>query len=131
MLGDKGDTPLLLNKSPATGDVGVIVDHTGDTKRDIQASSNATSLRSAPHSLYRDERWFTGKAPYAGICPGVNDSGIISSLPLPNLATSGQPELLQYFDNTWTDRKSTRLNSSHVAISYAVFCLKKKKVQNI
>src|SRR5439155_26151834 len=27
---------------------------------------------------------------------------------------------------TLTDRKSTRLNSSHVAISYAVFCLKKK-----
>src|SRR5437870_9995375 len=27
------------------------------------------------------------------------------------------------------DRKSTRLNSSHVAISYAVFCLKKKKKQ--
>src|SRR5439155_8505110 len=33
------------------------------------------------------------------------------------------------FIPTWTtpDRKSTRLNSSHVAISYAVFCLKKKK----
>src|SRR5690625_6869928 len=28
---------------------------------------------------------------------------------------------------TILDRKSTRLNSSHVAISYAVFCLKKKK----
>src|SRR5207253_8866109 len=28
------------------------------------------------------------------------------------------------------DRKSTRLNSSHVAISYAVFCLKKKKKQS-
>src|SRR5207302_8733686 len=28
-----------------------------------------------------------------------------------------------------TDRKSTRLNSSHVKISYAVFCLKKKKQQ--
>src|SRR5690625_6736230 len=27
------------------------------------------------------------------------------------------------------DRKSTRLNSSHVAISYAVFCLKKKKTR--
>src|SRR5690348_17674323 len=27
------------------------------------------------------------------------------------------------------DRKSTRLNSSHPSISYAVFCLKKKKVQ--
>src|SRR5690625_6995131 len=29
------------------------------------------------------------------------------------------------------DRKSTRLNSSHVAISYAVFCLKKKKKKRI
>src|SRR5258705_10308492 len=28
------------------------------------------------------------------------------------------------------DRKSTRLNSSHLGISYAVFCLKKKKNQN-
>src|SRR5437868_10294920 len=28
----------------------------------------------------------------------------------------------------WADRKSTRLNSSHVSISYAVFCLKKKKL---
>src|SRR5205814_5220144 len=27
----------------------------------------------------------------------------------------------------WRDRKSTRLNSSHLGISYAVFCLKKKK----
>src|SRR3712207_7640039 len=27
----------------------------------------------------------------------------------------------------WVDRKSTRLNSSHANISYAVFCLKKKK----
>src|SRR6266511_4316612 len=27
----------------------------------------------------------------------------------------------------WRDRKSTRLNSSHVKTSYAVFCLKKKK----
>src|SRR5947207_5735928 len=32
-------------------------------------------------------------------------------------------------DNPWQtrDRKSTRLNSSHTVISYAVFCLKKKK----
>src|SRR3989442_11590171 len=29
------------------------------------------------------------------------------------------------------DRKSTRLNSSHVRISYAVFCLKKKKKNNM
>src|SRR5256885_11118485 len=31
---------------------------------------------------------------------------------------------------TVTDRKSTRLNSSHLVISYAVFCLKKKKHNN-
>src|SRR5690349_23493696 len=34
------------------------------------------------------------------------------------------------FANTTLDRKSTRLNSSHVEISYAVFCLKKKKNNN-
>src|SRR5690349_23306600 len=32
---------------------------------------------------------------------------------------------------TRLDRKSTRLNSSHVEISYAVFCLKKKKQKTI
>src|SRR5258705_12756453 len=32
--------------------------------------------------------------------------------------------------NQDTDRKSTRLNSSHLGISYAVFCLKKKKNTN-
>src|SRR3712207_7380203 len=32
---------------------------------------------------------------------------------------------------TATDRKSTRLNSSHANISYAVFCLKKKKKNTI
>src|SRR5256885_5722922 len=33
-------------------------------------------------------------------------------------------------DLVLTDRKSTRLNSSHLVISYAVFCLKKKKRTN-
>src|SRR6266496_5041435 len=33
-------------------------------------------------------------------------------------------------DDPARDRKSTRLNSSHVEISYAVFCLKKKKKHN-
>src|SRR5690242_20838018 len=31
------------------------------------------------------------------------------------------------FERFYLDRKSTRLNSSHMSISYAVFCLKKKK----
>src|SRR5438034_2404390 len=33
-------------------------------------------------------------------------------------------------DHVGSDRKSTRLNSSHTVISYAVFCLKKKKKEN-
>src|SRR5437870_10862273 len=36
-------------------------------------------------------------------------------------------ERSQQLPGSCRDRKSTRLNSSHVAISYAVFCLKKKK----
>src|SRR2546426_5408666 len=40
------------------------------------------------------------------------------------------PELYMKSSNAWSlvpiDRKSTRLNSSHLVISYAVFCLKKK-----
>src|SRR5256885_9161645 len=39
-----------------------------------------------------------------------------------------RPSLLAKFDaHRSADRKSTRLNSSHLVISYAVFCLKKKK----
>src|SRR5690625_7503469 len=37
---------------------------------------------------------------------------------------------LAALDGGAADRKSTRLNSSHVAISYAVFCLKKKRVHH-
>src|SRR4051812_49472416 len=39
----------------------------------------------------------------------------------------GDPEELVGQLNEYLDRKSTRLNSSHMSISYAVFCLKKKK----
>src|SRR3989442_9808525 len=45
---------------------------------------------------------------------------------LPSLSTSMPPK----DHSTGPDRKSTRLNSSHVRISYAVFCLKKKKKNN-
>src|SRR5690625_5940369 len=44
-------------------------------------------------------------------------------------AHEADPEALLFYNDyneSDPDRKSTRLNSSHVAISYAVFCLKKK-----
>src|SRR2546430_10055852 len=47
------------------------------------------------------------------------------------LAASASTNGLNILDSTYSlpaaDRKSTRLNSSHSQISYAVFCLKKKK----
>src|SRR3712207_8045658 len=36
---------------------------------------------------------------------------------------------LRNYEEYFRDRKSTRLNSSHANISYAVFCLKKKKIK--
>src|SRR2546426_9173317 len=39
----------------------------------------------------------------------------------------GEGAMLGAADHRDVDRKSTRLNSSHLVISYAVFCLKKKK----
>src|SRR2546426_8525065 len=42
---------------------------------------------------------------------------------------SGERDATPFLEHR--DRKSTRLNSSHLVISYAVFCLKKKKKINI
>src|SRR5258708_30922017 len=44
-----------------------------------------------------------------------------------NAAQIGDRSSYQGYGGNCTDRKSTRLNSSHQIISYAVFCLKKKK----
>src|SRR5690554_7363306 len=46
---------------------------------------------------------------------------------LPKVLKQFQKEVDVYNKQLGKDRKSTRLNSSHVRISYAVFCLKKKK----
>src|SRR3989442_8590158 len=47
------------------------------------------------------------------------------------VATSERVGVMLMYLRALRDRKSTRLNSSHVRISYAVFCLKKKKKQEI
>src|SRR5690242_20814878 len=62
------------------------------------------------------------------IVPRTAARAMLSSAPDLNLvgeAASGA-EALRWVDSL-KDRKSTRLNSSHMSISYAVFCLKKKK----
>src|SRR3712207_7241881 len=51
---------------------------------------------------------------------GLRDKGMFVAVPL-----------LADGEHQATDRKSTRLNSSHANISYAVFCLKKKKQKHL
>src|SRR5690349_23903915 len=56
-------------------------------------------------------------------CPGHQDRGIVESMGAWSALVVGGRRRRR----VGKDRKSTRLNSSHVEISYAVFCLKKKK----
>src|SRR3712207_7250783 len=58
------------------------------------------------------------------IAPG---DGGVGTLSVGKLALNNTTALSYDLDRPGTDRKSTRLNSSHANISYAVFCLKKKK----
>src|SRR5699024_12791263 len=51
-----------------------------------------------------------------------------SATPQPRIRSPPTVRLERVTSPVRIDRKSTRLNSSHVSISYAVFCLKKKKV---
>src|SRR5699024_3954120 len=51
------------------------------------------------------------------------------SVPFVRVPSSSSVDILKALDRG--DRKSTRLNSSHVSISYAVFCLKKKITMNL
>src|SRR2546430_8969853 len=64
-------------------------------------------------------------------------SGMVMRKMMSNTSMTSTSGVVLMFDITVfssepvpTDRKSTRLNSSHSQISYAVFCLKKKKKKN-
>src|ERR1035441_10957781 len=59
--------------------------------------------------------------------PPINAHGIAYDEQfMRTLIVTGVIFVLAQFALGWVDRKSTRLNSSHLGISYAVFCLKKK-----
>src|SRR5436190_18712215 len=61
--------------------------------------------------------------------PGCNESDVIAPVIVPARPLVWAGTVSTPSDVKETDRKSTRLNSSHTVISYAVFCLKKKKKQ--
>src|SRR5438105_9279617 len=58
-----------------------------------------------------------------------NVTQIDSHSTLSNAALQQRLTIIRLFNDFILDRKSTRLNSSHEWISYAVFCLKKKKTR--
>ena len=48
----------------------------------------------------RTDEWFTGVHPRE--CPGVDENGMLRSLPLPNLSSVTRTAAKDYFDNSWT-----------------------------
>src|SRR5438477_1932563 len=89
-------------------------------ERSFCASDRPTRVLASLQSMLDHGR--LGGTGYVSILPvdqGIEHSGGASFAP--NTA---------YFDPENIDRKSTRLNSSHMSISYAVFCLKKKKIRS-
>src|SRR3712207_7076676 len=71
----------------------------------------------------------------AGHVPALDDhvlEDLVDGVPHVDIAVRVRRSVVQHPDRASErrDRKSTRLNSSHANISYAVFCLKKKKRHN-
>src|SRR5438128_3663184 len=88
-------------------------------------------LRPPPRStLFPYTTLFRSSSPYQNAKDPVNGVGRVSgvSSPLAPLTNLGHAVLTIRMPS---DRKSTRLNSSHGSISYAVFCLKKKNTAEL
>src|SRR2546422_2681738 len=68
---------------------------------------------------------------FRSLIPGANwlsgTRRMLGGEPVVHAASSARNEIRRFMGQLSRDRKSTRLNSSHGYISYAVFCLKKKK----
>src|SRR3712207_8345547 len=64
-----------------------------------------------------------GAPPTSGICGKISNEYVGDSVRVLPARSATAPSRTEI---TYVDRKSTRLNSSHANISYAVFCLKKK-----
>src|SRR5690606_41239103 len=78
-----------------------------------------------PISLVEGTRCAASRHPHA--CAGASRRESAARTPFGNRAHPSNPSNACASGISSGDRKSTRLNSSHVKISYAVFCLKKKK----
>src|SRR3712207_7786421 len=84
---------------------------------DVAALADVAHARDVP--LIVDQSW----GPHFGFHPGVPASALHLGA---DAAVTSTHKIVGSLTQS-ADRKSTRLNSSHANISYAVFCLKKKK----
>src|SRR5260221_9115342 len=80
-------------------------------------------------TLFRSTGGPWAKSPSEYLTEGLRVRDDYAGHPL--ISTVFAPHAPDKVSNATLDRKSTRLNSSHTVISYAVFCLKKKKKLNI
>src|SRR5690606_41964770 len=85
-----------------------------------------TLFRSSTRRAPMRPRRRTTSLPVTIIAPAGLYGSYCTAPLLTSLIVSRKRANIDHTDD-WIDRKSTRLNSSHVKISYAVFCLKKKK----
>src|SRR2546427_3570402 len=68
------------------------------------------------------------RSPYVPGLPAIHEKSRLKALKDAKACKARYESLSHFYDKpVGEDRKSTRLNSSHSQISYAVFCLKKKK----
>src|SRR3712207_7635180 len=80
-------------------------------------------------TLFRSPEPAILDAAYGVPLSGRIDFAVVPAVPPAPVPVAATPGALSALRLQVGDRKSTRLNSSHANISYAVFCLKKKKIQ--
>src|SRR5436309_10417118 len=106
---------------------------TRESSSDCEKRSHPSSTLFPYTTLFRSQNARVGDQTDTGPSGAVDDVAMLPHAPA-DLARRDQQEALDALERRVQtrrigvvgDRKSTRLNSSHVKISYAVFCLKKK-----
>src|SRR5947209_11257709 len=94
----------------------------------MTAIFNLTNLRPPTHTLFPYTTLFRSlKTTVDGLLKSVDEDGRIHTTFNQTIAATGRLSSTEPNLQNIPDRKSTRLNSSHANISYAVFCLKKKR----
>src|SRR2546426_9077486 len=88
-----------------------------------------TLFRSGEHRRGHTEMWVRVSVPVTSLCPcskNISDYGAHNQRSHVTITAKLRSHMWIEELIEIADRKSTRLNSSHLVISYAVFCLKKK-----